>query len=478
LALGENAPSSVHVGLAKRNIIGQVRGVRLDFRPHTRLGRRDDLHARFKSQWRAYPAQGLPSAGSPKIRLVSILGVSDLDLAAIGGVGTFVLAVVAVRQMNQGRRQTTAMEAQVDAIRDTAASELAAMREDINASVEQSKAVKEAARAQVQPIVFANVVQGVIRGRDEGDDVGEHEVGFPYALSNEGTGVALNITHGVEIAGIERAFGDGMECRSLRPGERLPPLSLEFSRRLVVVFNEDELPKTWSSESRTYWVRFENVFGDQFETRNPLDPHQTAAFMRMTELPMTERIHLSHEPSSLTPPAASPSAQFRHRWNAHTTIVAITAAAAVLGAAVGGFASYLGNRELQKSQDITAARGAGRVLQADFTRAASRIEVELSDHQFIAPDLQPLITIDAEDEKQIASNVSARTWDHVAAAKLVIQDEQESGANVGSPEVLAALHHQPVALQGARLHFEEGTLRALDGAVVALKELTGTVSAE
>jgi hypothetical protein len=74
--------------------------------------------------------------------------------------------------------------------------------------------------------------------------------------------------------------------------------------------------------------------------------------------------------------------------------------------------------------------------------------------------------------------VSARTWDHVAAAKFVLQGEQASVANIGSPEVLAALHHQPVALQGARQRFEESTLHALDAAVAALKELTGTTSGE
>jgi hypothetical protein len=74
--------------------------------------------------------------------------------------------------------------------------------------------------------------------------------------------------------------------------------------------------------------------------------------------------------------------------------------------------------------------------------------------------------------------VSARAWNDIAAAKLVIQDEQESLTNFGNPEVLAALHHQPVALKGARLHFEESTLRALHSAVVALEELTGTTSGE
>lgn len=165
-------------------------------------------------------------------------------------------------------------------------------------------------------------------------------------------------------------------------------------------------------------------------------------------------------------------------WNSNLAVAVIAATAAVAGAAVGGFATYFGNHELQTSEAHTAARGAGRVLQADFARAATRIEVELEKHLYIAPDLQPAITISAEDEKEIASNVNARTWNHISAAKLVLQDEQESVANTGSVEVLLARAHRSVALQGPRMRFERSTLSALDGAVAALKELTGTTSAE
>jgi cell division protein FtsL len=216
---------------------------------------------------------------------MSLLGLSDADLAAGGGVGTFVLAAVAVLQMRHSRRQTVAMENQVTAIQDGAEKQLAAMRDEIHASVEQGRAVREAARAQLQPIVFAHAQGGAVRGPDEGADIGEGEVGFRYRLANEGTGVALNIRHGVEIDGIERQFGDGMEVRSMRPGESLPVVSIAGSSPFAVVFIEAELPQNWSSVSRTYWARFENVFGDQFETRNPHDPRQSAAFMRVEALP-------------------------------------------------------------------------------------------------------------------------------------------------------------------------------------------------
>jgi hypothetical protein len=37
-----------------------------------------------------------------------------------------------------------------------------------------------------------------------------------------------------------------------------------------------------------YWASFENVFGEAFKTANPHDPHQSAAFMRIEELPSPE----------------------------------------------------------------------------------------------------------------------------------------------------------------------------------------------
>jgi peroxiredoxin family protein len=57
-------------------------------------------------------------------------------------------------------------------------------------------------------------------------------------------------------------------------------------------------------------------------------------------------------------------------WNSKLAVAVIAATAAVAGAAVGGFATYFGNHELQTSEANAAARGAGRVLQADFTKAA------------------------------------------------------------------------------------------------------------
>jgi hypothetical protein len=421
---------------------------------------------------------------------VPIIALSGTGLAAVvGGVGTFVLAVVAVFQMTESRRQTRAMESQAAAGRDAAARELAAMREYIRASVEQGNAVREAARAQVQPIVFAEILAGISKP-GESDEIGEGERAFPYRLSNEGTGVALNITHGVEIEGIEKAFGDGMHLVSLGPGITIPPdEGLDPThRRFEAPFREDELPENWGIASRTYWVRFENVFGEQFETRVPYNPQQSSAFMRTTELPVAEPappepappepVSAASQSSSVSSAAASqPDALARQRWTSQTSIVAITAIAAVLGAAVGGFATYLGNNQLQNSQNRTAARGAGRVLQADFVNAATRVEFELEYKRYVAPESESVVRISEDDEKLIASNVGASTWNHVAAAKAVLQEELSS-LNSSNKEVLEARAHRIVVLQGTHLQFEESVLQTLDRAILGLKKLTGTTSAE
>jgi hypothetical protein len=205
-------------------------------------------------------------------------------VAALGGLGTLILAFVAVAQIRESRRQTDAMKDQVTAIKDVAEMELAAMREDVQASIEQGHAVREAARAQNQPIVFAHTYGGAIKGPAEEAGVGPGEVGFRYRLINEGTGVALNIRHGVELCGIVREHGDGMEVRSMRPAQELPK-GRTTALAFTVVFREDELPQGWAKEALAYWVGFENVFGETFKTANPHDSHQSAAFMRVEELP-------------------------------------------------------------------------------------------------------------------------------------------------------------------------------------------------
>ncbi len=236
-------------------------------------------------------------------------------LQAIGGIGgvatAIVLALLAYFQMRASREQAEATSKQVQLMAAEAESERHHREaEDARREAEQSardravrdqiaavagiasatrEASRDAARAQLQPIVFAHAHGAAVQGPNDELDIGEGEIAFLYYLSNEGTGPALNIKHGVECGGIDYAFGGGMEFRTARAGEFLPPLDTDTtqpvpSRFLPVIVAESALPVRWQTMIRTYWARYENVFGEEFETRNPNDPRQSAAFMRLTSL--------------------------------------------------------------------------------------------------------------------------------------------------------------------------------------------------
>lgn len=249
-------------------------------------------------------------------------------LQSAGGLGGVVaavlLALLAYWQVRASRAQVEASEREVRLMAAEAETERVHRREDearraseqsardrairdqIEAVAEISAATREAsrdaARAQLQPIVFAHGHGGAISGPNDELDLDVGEIAFLYYLSNEGTGPALNIEHGVECGGVDHEFGGGMQFRTARAGEFLPPLDQATrqpvpSQFLSVVIAERELPARWRSSGRTYWARFENVFGEQFETRNPTDPRQPAAFMRMEQLPQPLGCSGDTEPS-------------------------------------------------------------------------------------------------------------------------------------------------------------------------------------
>jgi len=170
---------------------------------------------------------------------------TDWLQAGVGVAGVVVAVVLvwlAFRQMGASRQQAAAAEAQVEVMRSDATAERhdreaqaarrgeedarrdQAVRDQLAALASITAAMRDAARAQVQPIVFANVHGPARRGPDADLDLGDGEVAFPYFLTNEGPGVALSVKHGVEVAGVDHPFGGGMEFRTARPGEFLPPL--------------------------------------------------------------------------------------------------------------------------------------------------------------------------------------------------------------------------------------------------------------
>jgi hypothetical protein len=185
-------------------------------------------------------------------------------LTAIGGFGAFlataVLAFIATKQMKS-------------------------LGQQIDASVEQGRAVREAARAQLQPIVFAHSTGPYVRGPDDRLSLAEGQIAFPFYLANEGDGIALNIRHGVEIDGQDSEFTGG-EFRALRTGEKAPPVDpvsgqVMEGRPLTIVKAEHELQPGWEVRPRWYWARFENVFGEPFETRSSNDPRESPLFIRL-----------------------------------------------------------------------------------------------------------------------------------------------------------------------------------------------------
>jgi type II secretory pathway pseudopilin PulG len=216
-----------------------------------------------------------------RVRLSSSITIGDLIVAIAATALTFRLD----REVKSSARVT---QEQMSVMRAAAEAETAVIREQIKASYAQGEAIREAARAQLQPLVFAEAISTPVRGRNDPLRLGlaDAEVGFPYYLSNEGTGIALNIRHGLEVAGREYEFGGGMETRVLRAGESFPPRDpltgrLGKVRPLLIVRDESDLPPQWQTMSPTLWARFENVFGDQFETRSPFDPQSSAAFARI-----------------------------------------------------------------------------------------------------------------------------------------------------------------------------------------------------
>jgi len=152
---------------------------------------------------------------------------------------------------------------------------------------EQTREARDAARAQLLPIVFAHGIGPGALGPNDAFDLSEGEVGFPYHLANEGTGVALNIRHGVEVDGEDYEFGDGMHVGVLKAGEQAPEFDPQTGSASyppwVVRLTIESLPEDWRAASRSYWVKFSSVFGERYETRNSADPTVASVLRRLDD---------------------------------------------------------------------------------------------------------------------------------------------------------------------------------------------------
>jgi hypothetical protein len=148
----------------------------------------------------------------------------------------------------------------------------------IRAGRAQTKELREAAERQWQPRVFAHGWGLEFKITIPVDNPGEGVAG--YYLSNEGTGPAFNVEHGVEVAGRRYTPGAGLLERMVRAGQEIPPMldavGLPVSLTPIQVAIGQEKP-----ESIVYWTRFENLLGERFEVLNFSDPTRPAEFHRL-----------------------------------------------------------------------------------------------------------------------------------------------------------------------------------------------------
>lgn len=98
------------------------------------------------------------------------------------------------------------------------------------------------------------------------------ETRLAVSLANEGAGPAFNVRFGARVAKTEAmysprpagAHGAGDVPRALGPGRTLPESGGTY--QLTLVADPERLA------DRVYWCRYENAFGDSWETRNAWRP--------------------------------------------------------------------------------------------------------------------------------------------------------------------------------------------------------------
>lgn len=194
----------------------------------------------------------------------------DLAASIATAAATIGLAVLAYFQIRASQAQARAAKAQID-------SALAIAKEQASAALAVAGETRGAAERQWQPRVFAHALHGPVRG--DGTDAAPDEMAVRYYLSNEGTGPAFNVEHGVELAGKLHTWDD-RQWRTMRASEFIPQLDPQGGQpvppsSIVVGVKLAE----WNDDV-VYWTRFENLLGERFEVRNYPDPTRPAETRR------------------------------------------------------------------------------------------------------------------------------------------------------------------------------------------------------
>lgn len=160
-------------------------------------------------------------------------------------------------------------------------------------------------------------------------------------------------------------------------------------------------------------------------------------------------------------------------WDRNLTVAVIAAVAAIAGAAVGAFATYYGNRSLQRDQLRATARGIARVLSSQFMNAEPRLEVALRENRVILPEPAEVVVLNTGDEELLASSLGSAAWGEVATTLSGLAlERQVLNPNEGSLEVLEAKAGRRVALSEPLRHLDQSLLRELRLSVKDLESLS------
>jgi hypothetical protein len=135
----------------------------------------------------------------------------------------------------------------------------------------QGVLMKQSERKRTQPIVVAYE-----RSAPEFED---GNVVFAASLANEGAGPAFNVRLGLRFGATEQPYtpraagpqGPGDVPRALGPGRTLPDGGGTY-RLVVPIAGIPELERQLAG--RVYWCRYENAFGDSWQTENAWQPEE------------------------------------------------------------------------------------------------------------------------------------------------------------------------------------------------------------
>jgi hypothetical protein len=125
----------------------------------------------------------------------------------------------------------------------------------------QLRAFNRSERRRTQPVVIAHAI-----------GTGPGLTDLPVYVTNEGSGTAFNVRFGVRFDGREFAVGgDRGQRYVVAQGQREPRENTYTVRADVSVYAGTKKGSgVW--ERRIYWARYENAFGQVWETWNRSDP--------------------------------------------------------------------------------------------------------------------------------------------------------------------------------------------------------------